>query len=375
MATKSTLVSNWFELKNPQEVVSPALLIYPDRIEKNIQKMILMAKGTANLRPHIKTHKTPEIVKMQQQYGIQKFKCATITEAELLGQCDAEDVLLAMQPVGPNLKRFFKLVTTYPKTQFSTLVDNKVTFSQISALAEQNKTVANLYLDINCGMNRTGCSPDDHAVRLYEAIEKHPNTFAMGLHAYDGHIHNTALETRKAACDKDYEPVQALKDSLAELGIKVPTIVAGGSPSFPIHCQRKGVETSPGTTLLWDAQYADHFPDMEYLNAAILLIRIISKPSHNILCFDLGHKSVAPEMPLPRVKILGLEDSTQISQSEEHLIVRTDRAAQFEVGDCCYAIPNHICPTVAKYEELITVEHGKITGTWKVKARNQKITI
>ena len=107
----------------------------------------------------------------------------------------------------------------------------------------------------------------------------------------------------------------------------------------------------------------------------ILFIRIISKPAENIICFDLGHKSVAPEMAFPRVRIIGLEDSEQIGQSEEHLIVQTQRANEFEVGDGFYAIPVHICPTVAKYEEVLTVSDGEITGSWKVAARNQKITI
>ena len=114
---------------------------------------------------------------------------------------------------------------------------------------------------------------------------------------------------------------------------------------------------------------------MPFSHAAVLFIRIISKPTENILCFDLGHKSVACEMGFPRIQILGLEDSEQISQSEEHLIVKTQRANEFEVGDSFYAVPIHICPTVAKYEEVLTVSDGEVTGTWKVVARNQKITI
>ncbi|MDB4292115.1 D-TA family PLP-dependent enzyme, partial [Maribacter sp.] len=94
-----------------------------------------------------------------------------------------------------------------------------------------------------------------------------------------------------------------------------------------------------------------------------------------ILCFDLGHKSVAPEMGFPRVQILGLEDSEQIGQSEEHLVVKTDKADAFQVGDVFYAIPMHICPTVAKYYEAHTISDGTVTGTWKVAAQNRRITI
>lgn len=80
-------------------------------------------------------------------------------------------------------------------------------------------------------------------------------------------------------------------------------------------------------------------------------------------------------MPFPRVKIFGLEEAQQIGQSEEHLVVKSTNANDYEVGDAFYAIPMHICPTVAKYEELQTVINGRLSGVWKVAARNQKISI
>jgi D-serine deaminase-like pyridoxal phosphate-dependent protein len=367
--------NSWYALKDTSEVNSPSLLVYPERIEENIRMMISISGSVSNLRPHIKTHKMTEIVQMQQRHGIQKFKCATIAEAELLGQCAAKDILLAMQPVGANINRFFSLMDAFPKSRFSSLVDNQTTLSQIAQKAADANKIAALYLDINSGMNRTGCLPDESAVSLYSSMENNPNIIARGLHAYDGHIHNTDLKERTEICDNAFQKVLDLKAAVKKNGIIVPDIIAGGSPSFPIHSKRTGVDVSPGTTLLWDARYAELFPDMHFLHAAVLFIRIISKPSENTLCFDLGHKSVACEMGFPRVQILGLEDSEQIGQSEEHLVVHTQHADQFEVGDCFYAIPIHICPTVAKYEEVLSVSDGRVTGSWMVTARNQKINI
>ncbi|MFS4494281.1 D-TA family PLP-dependent enzyme [Maribacter sp. 2308TA10-17] len=367
--------NTWYTLKDTSEINSPSLLVYPERIEENIRTMVSISGSVSNLRPHIKTHKMAEIVQMQQRHGIQKFKCATIAEAELLGQCGAHDILLAMQPVGANISRFFSLMDAFPKSSFSTLVDNETILNQIAQKASKKNTIAPLYLDINSGMNRTGCIPDAQAVSLYSSMENNPNIAACGLHVYDGHIRNSNLEERTEVCNTAFQKVLDLKDAIKKEGIIVPDIIAGGSPSFPIHGKRTGVDASPGTTLLWDARYAELFPDMPFLHAAVLFIRIISKPEENIICFDLGHKSVAPEMGFPRVQILGLEDSEQIGQSEEHLVVRTQRADEFEVGDGFYAIPVHICPTVAKYEEVLTISDGVVTGAWKVAARNQKITI
>ena len=149
----------------------------------------------------------------------------------------------------------------------------------------------------------------------------------------------------------------------------------GGSPSFPIHAARNDVETSPGTTLLWDERYGSSFKDMPFLPAAVLLTRIISKPKEEVICLDLGHKAIAPEMDFPRVKIFGLEDAEQTGQSEEHLVLHYPKSETLKIGDIFYAIPMHICPTVAKYSKVLTVEDGQITGAWKIAARDHQMQI
>ncbi|MGB5436033.1 MAG: D-TA family PLP-dependent enzyme [Maribacter sp.] len=365
----------WYLINDTSDVVSPALLVYPDRIKKNVDHMIGIAGGSAFLRPHIKTHKIAEIVQMQMDMGIRKFKCATIAEAELLAQCGAQDILLAMQMVGANMHRFFRLMATYPESKFSTLVDNQKTLDTLSAKASSNKTRIQLWMDIDNGMKRTGIPVGRNAEDLYRNMVTNINIHARGFHTYDGHIHNSNIDERQKACDTAFEPVLVLKQQLEKEGLGLIEMVVGGSPSFPIHCKRPNTEVSPGTTLLWDEGYGGLFPEMGFLHAAILMTRIISKPYENRLCFDLGHKSIAPEMAFPRMRILGLENSVQIAQSEEHLVVKCEQADAYEVGDVFYAIPMHICPTVAKYDSVLTVEDHKITGTWKVVARNQKITI
>ena len=332
--------------------------------------MVNMIGDINRLRPHIKTHKTAEIIKMQQEHGIFKYKCATIPEAALLGKCGAEDVLLALQPVGINVSRFFDLMGTYPKTTFSTLVDNVFSVQSLSQTAKAGNTKVGIYLDLNTGMNRTGILPGKEAVQLYSIIHADPFLIARGLHAYDGHIRNVNIDERTRACNAAFEPVLQLKTVLEGQGIAVDSVIAGGSPTFPVHCRRKGVEASPGTTLLWDEGYATSFGDMPFVPAAILITRIISKPKSDLVCLDLGHKAIAPEMEFPRARILGMEDCNQIGQSEEHLVLKCPSNSDFAVGELFYAIPMHICPTVAKYAELLTVEDNLITGAWRVAARD-----
>ena len=366
---------DWYTLKDTTNVISPTLLVYPERVMINIETMIAIAGGTTGLRPHIKTHKTAEIINMQLKAGIHKFKCATIAEAELLGQCGAIDVLLSMQLVGVNSNRFFKLMEMYPDSKFSTLVDNESVLNTLANKAKIKNTTISLWLDINNGMNRTGILPDNAAVTLYKAMVENPQIEAKGLHVYDGHFRNSNTLERKKACDTAFKSVLNLKQQITTIGLSIPTIVVGGSPTFQFHAKRVGVETSPGTTVFWDAGYGSLFPELSFLPAAVLLTRIISKPTEHTLCLDLGHKSIAPEMSFPRVQFLNLPDSQQISQSEEHLVVSVKNGNRYQVGDVIYGLPLHICPTVAKYEQLQIVSNKTVTTTWKVAARNQKITL
>src|SRR3954462_10617933 len=103
MTTAAALERSWFAVANADDVPSPALLVYPDRVEENIRRMIRAAGGVERLRPHMKTNKLPEVIRMQMDQGITKLTCATIAEAEMVAGCGAPDVLLAYQPVGPNI--------------------------------------------------------------------------------------------------------------------------------------------------------------------------------------------------------------------------------------------------------------------------------
>ena len=152
--------------------------------------------------------------------------------------------------------------------------------------------------------------------------------------------------------------------------MEVKKIVAGGTPTFPIHSKRDNIEVSPGTSLLWDERYGELFKDLNFLHAGVLVGSVISRPSEDVICLNLGHKSVASEMEFPRLKLLNMKNFKQISHSEEHLVCKCDKGDNINVGDICYAIPMHICPTVPKYKKVLTVVDNEVTGQWLVAARD-----
>lgn len=364
---------NWYELKNVNSVDSPALLIYKERVQENINHAVEMIRDINLLRPHVKTNKTSEVCAMMMAAGISKFKCATIAEAEMLAMLHAKDVLLAYQAIGPKAKRLLELVQQYPKTTFGCVVDNIDTAKALSELFSSNNKTITVFIDLNTGMNRSGIKPSN-AFALAELLINLPGIDFKGLHAYDGHLRDTDLTLRQQKSDTAFNEVLELATKIETITQQTITIVAGGSPSFPTHINRN-IECSPGTFVYWDWGYKHQVPDEPFDYAALVLTRVISIVDEQTITTDLGHKSVAAENPFPRVHFLNAPDATPFSQSEEHLVLKVAASKAFKVGDELYGVPVHICPTVALYDKAVVVENNEAVTTWKVIARDRKINI
>lgn len=354
-------------------VPSPALVIHPERVEENIRRMIAIAGDPERLRPHVKTHKLAEIVRLQRDAGIRRFKCATLAEAAMAAAAGAPDVLLAVQPVGPNIGRLVRLASANPGTAFSAVVDDESVLRDLESAARSAGVVIPVFIDLDTGMHRTGIAPGEAAGRLARLADEGGSITLAGLHAYDGHVTDRDVAARTERCDREWLAVEAFARSLEGAGIRVAAIVAGGTPTFPIHARRSGVECSPGTCLLWDAGYASGLPDLDFLHAAFLLARVISRPGNDRLCLDLGHKAVAAENPLERrVRLVDLPGAAPVGQSEEHLVVETPDAASVPVGSVVWGVPWHVCPTVALHDEAFIVRGGEVADRWPIVARTRR---
>jgi D-threonine aldolase len=364
----------WYAIKNIAEIDSPALLVYKDRVHNNIETLVKSIDDSSRLRPHIKTCKSPEVAKMMMVAGMKKFKCATVSEAEMLASAGAPDVLLAYQPVGPKATRLVTLLQNYPQTKFSCLIDNISSATLLGkVMASAGKTI-DVYIDLNVGMNRTGIAVDQ-AIALFEACRSIKGIKVMGLHAYDGHIRDKEYEIRKEKCDNAFAGIESLQNEIEKRFHSSMIIVAGGTPTYTIHNKRKNIECSPGTFVYWDKGYEQILPEQQYKFAALVLARVISKPADDIICIDLGHKAIASENPLNnRVYFLNDESLQPTGHSEEHMTLRTS-GKHYEIGDVLYGVPHHVCPTVALHDRACVVENNSVTDYWTTDSRNRKITI
>jgi D-serine deaminase-like pyridoxal phosphate-dependent protein len=368
-----------YVIRNLNTAYSPALVFYKDLIRKNIAEVIRLAGSTSKLRPHVKTHKTREIAQMELEAGITKHKCATLAEAEMLASVGAPDVLIAYPLVGPNVERLAKLMQKFPKTRFSTLIDHPKSLAALAKAMTANGLTLDALIDLDVGQHRTGIPVGDTANWLYERIAKTPGLRADGFHVYDGHNHQEAIDVRRHAVNALLEPVFKMRKQVESEGLSVPRLVCGGTPTFPVFARMNfpGLECSPGTFVLHDHGYGSKFIDLSGLTpAALLVTRVISRPSPTRVTFDLGYKAVASDPPAgKRLVLLDVPEHTAILQNEEHLVIETFAVNQLAPGDVVFAIPTHICPTCALHQRAYVVENGEVTGTWDIAARDRVLTV
>jgi D-threonine aldolase len=367
-----------YRVDDVDRILSPGLLFFKDLIRKNIARAIELAGSPARLRPHVKTHKTREIVQLERAAGITKHKCATIAEAEMLADCGAEDVLVAYPLVGPNCRRMARLARAFPQCRFAAIVDHSGSARALSDAMTAEKQHIDVLLDVDTGQHRTGVPMGPVGARLYEECARLPGLRPGGLHVYDGHLHQTQAADREAAVLQLLSAVMEFRDALSRDGVPVPRIVFGGTPTFPTYAALKlpEAECSPGTCFLHDHGYATNFPDLGFTPAALLLTRVVSRPTATRVTLDLGTKAVASDPPAGnRFALLGIPEYRTVLHNEEHAVIETASADSLAPGDVLFALPTHICPTCALHRRAHVVSDGRVVDQWDIVARDRVLTV
>src|SRR5262249_3542592 len=220
----------------------------------------------------------------------------------------------------------------------------------------------------------------DSAVSLYELAAGLPGLKPEGFQVYDGHNNQPDRSEREAAVRSFLAPVLELRAKLEAKGIPVPRLVCGGTPSFPVYAHLSdipGIECSPGTFVLHDAGYGPKYADLSGVTpAAILVTRVVTRPTPDRVPLNLVNTAAPADPALEkRVQLLAFQEYKAVGHNEEHLIVETAGAARYKPGDVVFALPGHICPTVALHREVLVAEGGKVVGRWTVASRDRVLTV
>ena len=376
---EKTMERSTYALNDTADLISPALIYYKDIILDNTKRIIEMAGGAERLWPHVKSHKTAGMIKMQTGLGITRFKCATIAEAEITAEAGAAHIILAYPLIGPNVSRFLHLAKAYPNVHFYAIGDDLDQLAILSDEAGMMETCVNFLVDVNLGMNRTGV-PLNLLESFYERASALKGISLKGMHCYDGHRKDHDLGERKAKAEEGDRQLLQIRDSLKQKGIECDIMVMGGSPSFPCRTGNPDFYLSPGTLFISDWAYSSTLPDLDFPPGAVVFCRVVShcgalSGAGNNFTLDLGSKGIATDHPVEaRGVIAGLPEARSVFQSEEHWVFSLPEKTPLPpIGSECYVIPAHICPTSALYPDILVAQGGKITETWPVSARNRKI--
>jgi D-serine deaminase-like pyridoxal phosphate-dependent protein len=366
-----------FEIARAERVLTPALLVYADFVRGNIETTIGLVGGDAKRwRPHLKTTKLAWIVRELVGRGVGDFKCATTLELLTAASNGARDVLVAYPVAGANAERVRQIAASFPAVAVSTLVDSP------SAVAEWAGGNVGLFIDVNPGMNRTGIDQERAAeiVELAKLIRRAKILF-RGVHYYDGHLASLAFDERASAAHRGYDQLMKLVAALEAAGVPAGCVITAGTPAFPCSLSYKGFgaarfnhQVSPGTLVLNDVNSLGQLPsEWGYRPAALILSRVVSRPTPNIVTCDAGHKTVSADSGVPNCLVVGHENLRPLKPSEEHLPIEVPEGMEAPaLGEFLYLLPKHICPTVNNFDHALIVEQGRITRLDRVAARGRE---
>ncbi len=359
-----------YSIEDAKSLLTPALAIYPEIVDSNIDATLRLLGGDANRwRPHVKTAKLGFIMRRLAEHGVVQAKCST--SMELAAACEAgiKDVLLAYPVVGANAARVRDLAEKYPNARISVLVENP------DQLAAWKGTRIGIVIDVNPGMDRTGIEQDRVAAILEVARAAGPAF--RGLHYYDGHVASHGLEEREKIAHRGYDRLMEIVDAFDQ---PVEEVITSGTPAFPCSVSyapfRSGKfvhRTSPGTVVYSDATSMTQLPaGWGYQPAAVVVSTVVSHPKANYLTCDAGHKSVSADAGVPTCEVAGRPDLRPLKPSEEHLPIEVLGGARPEIGESLYLIPRHVCPTVNNFDDALIIVGGRVVGVERVTARGHE---
>ncbi len=353
-------------------LLSPALVIHLDLVRENVRRMLAYAGSPGRWRPHVKTTKTPAVFAELLAAGLRHFKCATLREARVLLETAATagapevDLLLAYPLVGPALAELGKLARAHPRARLAVLCEDP------RALADVPRELG-IFVDLDPGMRRTGV-PIQERERI-RALVRAAGTRLCGLHHYEGHLHGELAE-RRAQCFACYRRLLELVEVLERDGATIAELVTSGTPAFlhalafPEFASGRWIHrVSPGTVVFHDLRSEEENPDLALVPAAVLLARVVSRPSAELVTCDAGSKSLAAEAGDPAAFVLGWPGLVAQHASEEHLPLSVVSGPVPERGEVLMLVPRHICPTVNLAEEAVLVLGGVVQGSVEVSAR------
>jgi D-serine deaminase-like pyridoxal phosphate-dependent protein len=357
------------------EVDTPALLVDLDRLNANLDRMANNARNAdLVLRPHTKTHKTPEIAQLQIDRGAAGLTVAKIGEAEVMAGAGFNDIFIAHHIVGP--QKIERLVALAQRIAISIGVDSSEAATALSMAFAQHGLRLPVLIEVDVGLHRTGVAPAD-VLDLARTINTLPGLSLTGLFTYPGHVYQGRNENEVAGIAAyECRIMGETAASIAHIIDREPRVSGGSTPTAShYHVDCGLTEIRPGTYVFNDRTQVARWSASISDCALTVLATVVSAPEPGRAVLDAGSKALTSDVA-PEVRGHGelKEDrkAVLVKLNEEHgYLDLRESELKLRIGDKVEVIPNHACTVTNLFDELHAVRGGEVVETWPVAARGR----
>lgn len=357
---------------NKSDIDTPALIVNVKVLERNIMEMADFAKQFGKkLRPHVKTHKVPEIAQMQLAAGANGVCVQKLGEAEVMAEAGIDNIFISNEIVGK--LKMARLTAVAEKTRLFVAVDDPSNVLELGRSCREAGVEVGIYIDIDCGMHRTGVLPEK-APFLAETISKTDGVFLHGVMGYEGHAGSPPVrEERLRLIDESVRTTLHAVKLLKQKGFDPEEVSVGSSATVRVSGRYDGVtELQPGMYVFNDWYLVEREAATKETCALRVLTTVMSKTSSDRCMVDAGSKSF--HFDLGRYPVCPDLEGVEIFKfSEEHGWVKLSGAAcdTVRLGDRLEFIPYHVCSCVNQFDMMYGLEGDRVVNVWQIKARGK----
>jgi D-serine deaminase-like pyridoxal phosphate-dependent protein len=351
------------------ELDTPFLTVDLDVFERNVRSCLCRLAGV-DVRPHLKTAKSPEVARLLLDAGAVGVCVAKLSEAEVMLAGGIENVLITTEIAGAvKVRRLARLVAEWPAARIRIVVDSWDGASAIDALLP---AALETLIDVNVGQNRCGVAPED-ALRLADRIGELERLRLVGLQGYEGNLqHVRDPAERRRLCDVSMGRLAAVAEQLRAAGHTIDVVTTGGTGTAEFCAAHEAVtEVQPGSFAFMDTDYLDT-GGIPYESSLVAVATVISRPAPDRAVIDAGLKTLSDDSGPAR--LVGVPGWGYQHGGEEHGVLtpngEPDRR-DLRVGERVRLIPSHIDPTINLHDAMYAHRGGQIEATWAVAARGK----
>jgi D-serine deaminase-like pyridoxal phosphate-dependent protein len=350
------------------ELDTPALLVNLDKMERNIERMARFAEECdVDLRPHVKTHKVPEIAKIQLNAGAKGICVQKVSEAEVFLNSGIDDIFITNEIVGST--KLNRLADLASKGRLAVAVDNSENVSALSKVCNERGAELTVLVDVDVGMNRCGVSPAG-ASTIARQVSRGSNLIFGGLMVYEGHVGGASSDDDRARESKRAtELISEAKQHVEKAGLKVERVSMGSSVSVWTNAKHPEVtEVQPGMYIFNDGFLMHNKVARPDDCALTVLCTVMSRPGSDRAVVDAGSKAFQLDQGKYPIALHN-EGVEMMKFSEEHGWLNVKGKGVAKLGERIEFIPYHCCTCVNQYDQMFGVRGGKIESVWKISAR------